>query len=170
VCPQGDGPPLNNLAPASGDATISVTVKDGTDTAVPNIPGTDFWLVGCGDLLALCGGSAAIGANGATDVNGDTTIEAAMSAGGCDVGVNVVVQGVILKAGNCVDNLCLAITTRSPDIDGNLAVAPLDFQAFGNAWEPLGGTYAACADFNCDDVITAIDFQVFGNHWQHSCN
>lgn len=171
VCPQGDAAALNNLAPLAGDATISVTVRDQTGAAIPGIPAADFWLIGWADALALCGGAGAINATAASDASGQTTITAAMFAGGCDDGVAVVVQGtIILDPANWTDPLCLDIDVRSPDGDGDLQVINTDFTQFGNAWVPLGGVYDACMDFNCDAAINSIDFTVFGNHWQHSCN
>jgi hypothetical protein len=89
ICPQGDGDRLD----ASG-ATISVVVKDQAGAPIPGIPAADFWLMGCTDPgIVLCGGGGSINAAAATDVNGETTIAAAMAAGGCDVsGVVVVVR------------------------------------------------------------------------------
>lgn len=171
VCPQGDGAPLNNLAPAAGNATISVTVKDATGTPIPGIPAADYWVIGWADLLILCGGAGAINADAASDANGETTISGVLFGGGCDDGVAVVVQGtIILDPLNWTDPLCLPILVRSPDIDADLAVDNQDFTLFGNAWEPLGGIYDPCADYDCNGVINSIDFTVFGNHWQHICN
>jgi hypothetical protein len=170
VCPQGDGPPLNVLAPVAGDATISITVKDQTGAPIPGIPAADFWLIGCVDGLALCGGAGSINATAASDVNGQTTINGALFGGGYDDAVSVVVQGTILLAANCVDRLCLDITVRSPDINGTLSVGSGDFTIFGNAWIPLGGVYDTAADYDCNVTIDSIDFTVFGNHWQHACN
>jgi hypothetical protein len=171
VCPQGDGPALNLLTPKPGDATISVTVHDQTGAAVPGIPAADFWVIGWADRLSLCGGAGSINATAGADVNGQTTIEAALFGGGCDDGVAVVVQGtIILDPNNWIDPLCLDIDVRSPDGDGDLQVINLDFTQFGNAWTPLGGIYDKCMDFDCDGDLDSIDFTVFGNHWQHSCN
>jgi hypothetical protein len=170
VCPQGDGPPLNALAPAAGDATISVTVRDQTGAAIAGIPAADFWLIGWTDQLALCGGAGSINASAATDSNGETTITGVLAAGGCDDGVVVVVQGtIILDPADWTTPLCLPVDVRSPDGDGSLDVGSPDFTQFGNAWQPLGGIYDACMDFDCSGAINSIDFQVFGNHWQHQC-
>jgi hypothetical protein len=170
VCPQGDGPPLNNLT-GGGDATIYVTAKDQTGNPIPGIPFADFWLIGWQDLLALCGGAGAIDADANSDVNGEATISTAMFAGGCETGIAVVIQGaLLLDPANWTDPLCLAITTRSPDINGDLDVQSLDFTVFGNAWGPLGNPYNPCADYNCDGQVQSLDFTQFGNHWQHSCN
>lgn len=175
VCPAGDGAALNALSPAAGDATINVTVKDGTGAAVPGIPAADFWLVGANDNLVLCGGAGSINATAATDVNGQTTMTGVLAAGGCDDGVLVVVQGTILAdVNNSCNPLELAINVRSPDGNGDLFITGLDFNQFGNSWTLLGGTYDPCMDFDCNASINSIDFSVFGNHYDasgsHGCN
>jgi hypothetical protein len=179
VCPLGDGPALNALAPAAGDGTIDITVKDGTGAAVPGIPAADFWLVGAADLVTLCGGAGSINATAASDANGETQITGVWTAGGCDDGVLVVVQGVILQDVNSVpacEPLVLGLDVRSPDINGDLIVDELDFTAFGNAWGLFGLPYNKCADYDCDNDVDPIDFTLFGNHWgftpetKHACN
>jgi hypothetical protein len=162
---------LNALAPAAGDATISVTVRDATGAAVPGIPAADLWLIGWADNLGLCGGAGSINATAATDVNGQTTITGALAGGGCDDGVAVVVQGtVILDPVDWTSPLCLAIFTRSPDGNADLVVNSVDFTQFGNSWTLLGGIYDACMDFDCNTLINSVDFTVFGNHYLHICN
>lgn len=169
VCPQKDGPPLSALSPSSGDATITVSVYDAAEDPIPGIPAADYWLIGCNDGLTLCGGAAAIDATGPSDANGTTTIAGRMGGGGCDACLLVVVQSVILMEPDCVTPLTVPVATHSPDVNGDLVVNALDFNALGNAWEPLGGTYDACMDFDCDGAINLIDFTVFGNHWLHGC-
>jgi len=180
ICPQGDGPSLNALLPGplTGDATISVTVKDQTGAPVAGIPAADFWLVGCTDGIVLCAGAGSINASAATDVNGQTTINGAMFGGGCDDSVAVVVQGALLvDPADCVSPACLQILTRSPDITGDLQVESLDFTQFGNGWTLLGGTYNKCVDYDCNGIEDSLDFTIFGNHYyvgdfanRHHCN
>lgn len=170
VCPEGDGPPLNALSPSYGDATLLVTVKDLIGDPIPGIPASDFWVWGCSGELFLCGGSGSIDATGPTDANGQTTIEGALAGGGCEeVGLAVVVQGVIIMDPDCLAPLCLDIKVRSPDGDADGDVDLVDFSQFGDAWVPLGGVYDACMDFDCNGVINIIDYTVFGNHWQDVC-
>lgn len=107
ICPQGDGDALS----AAG-LTITVTVLDIAHVPVPGIPAQDIWLIGCNDLLVLCGGSGAINATAPTDTNGMTTIEGAIAGGGCDPGVRVVVQGIVIGGGVCSGG-CLPIQVRS---------------------------------------------------------
>ncbi len=77
ACPQGDGDRLD----ANG-LTITVTVRDNVNAPMVGVLPEDIWLIGCNpDLLALCGGSAAINASGPTDINGQTTITGDFAAG-----------------------------------------------------------------------------------------
>lgn len=170
ICPCGDGAPLNNLFPAPGNATITVVVREADDVPIPGIPAADFWLLGCYDEIALCNGPASIDATGPTDANGETTIASAMTAGGCDNSVAVVVQGIVLlDPSACTEPLCLDILVRSPDIDGDLTVDSVDFTFFGNSYEPYGGVYYECSDYDCSGTINSLDFTIFGNHAGHTC-
>jgi hypothetical protein len=170
ICPEGDGPPLGAMFPLSSNATITVTVRGFNGEPIPNVPASDFWLIGAFGGLSLCGGHTAINATGPTDANGVTTIASAMSGGGCDIGLYVVVQGVVLAdPEGCAAPILVDIPTRSPDVDGDGQVVALDFNHFGNAWVPLGGIFNPCVDFNCDGEINIVDFSVFGTHWKHDC-
>lgn len=170
VCPQKDAAPLSALSPAGGNATITLTVHDSQGNPISDIPGQDFWLVGERNGLSLCGGAYAIDAGAPTDENGITTISGAMAAGGCDQAIYVVAMGLTIKTPeDCDVPVTLDIRTHSPDVNGDRVVDSLDANALGNAWEPLGGTYDECLDFDCNGSIDAVDFSVFGNHWQHTC-
>ena len=163
ICPQGDGDRLDD-----NGTVISVTVKDNTGAAIVNVPAADFWLIGCADALALCGGSGAINADGASDGSGSTTISGDLAGGGCDTGLQVVVQGVVIADPADWNNaLCLAIPTRSPDFDGSLDVGIADFSVFAGAYPP--NAYDACADFDCSTAVDIVDFSVFSQHYFHSC-
>lgn len=173
VCPQGDGPPLNALLPGplTGDATITVTVKDQTGTPIAGIPANDFWLVGCEGYIVLCGGAGSIDATAATDALGQTTINGSMAAGNLDAGqcedeIQVVVQGTPLQdVNNNCDPLCLAIKTRSVDLDANLEVRSGDFNRMVAGYVPIGGTYDKCTDYDCSGDIFSTDFTRFVAHW-----
>jgi hypothetical protein len=164
VCPQGDGDRLDAVG-----STISVTVRDNLGAPIPNVPAADFWLIGCNDALALCGGSGSINADSASNGAGNTTISGDLAAGGCDDGLQVVVQGVVIADPNdWTQALCLAVLVRSPDINADLVVDLIDFSLFG----PVYNTSPAaddCIDFNCDGVIDLVDFSLFGNHYLHLC-
>ena len=170
ACPQSDGDALS-----AGGLTISVTVKDNTNTAIPGIPASDFWVKGCADLLVLCGGSGAISASAASDANGQTTITGDLAAGGCDTGLNVIVQGIVLGGGSC-PALCLGIAVRTADTVGPAAGPPdlkvdvLDFSQFGTRYPSPPKVYNACADFVAPfGTVNVADFAKFGAHYNHKC-
>jgi hypothetical protein len=167
ACPQGDA---DNLSDAG--ATIAVQVKDQTGAVIPGIPASDFWLIGCNDALTLCGGSGSINADSASNASGMTTIggNQDLSTGGCDVGVQVVVQGtVILDPADCSSMLCLPVNVISVDYNGDLLCDIVDFSIFGPSFPSPPNTYDACLDYNCDGAIDLIDFSIFGGHFLHQC-
>jgi hypothetical protein len=169
ACPQGDG---DNLGDVGG--LITVVVRDQTGTPIPGIPASDYWLIGCNDLLALCGGSGSINADSASNASGVTTIGGGqdLAAGGCDTGVQVVVQGTVLKdpaSVDCTGILCLPINVVSVDYNGDLICDLIDFSIFGPAFPSPPQTYDACLDYNCDGLIDLIDFSIFGGHFLHQC-
>ncbi|MDH4038258.1 MAG: hypothetical protein OEX18_15790 [Candidatus Krumholzibacteria bacterium] len=169
ICPAGDGDVL-------GDAGLTITVTVVVDqTPVPNIPPEDFWLIGCNDLISLCGGANSINATAPTDENGMTTITGTLAGSGCDAGVRVVVQGIVLGNGACAP-ICLPIATRSPDQKNpaggppDLLVSSADFAFFGTSYESPPKPYFACHDFAIPyGTITLADFARFGAHYGHSC-
>lgn len=163
ACPQSDG----DLLSSSG-LTISVNVRDGANLPVPNVPAADIWLIGCNDLLALCGGSGAINASAPTDVNGNTTITGDIAAGGCDNGgVRAVVQGNVIGAGVCGDP-CVLVKVRSADLNANLVVNIVDFGAFATGY-PVNPAVNDCRDYNNDGQIGIVDFAKYGSHNAHIC-
>jgi hypothetical protein len=192
VCPLGDGDQLT--APiGGGNCQISLTVRDNGNIAIPGIPFTDMWLVGCNDGLLLCGGSQGSNADAATSATGATTFSNEPIAGGCDTGVYVVVQGVVIQnAGNCLPQ-CLAIAVRSPDYKSSGAPGPApcagdircpdskvsnaDFSWFNTHYPTAGNpgaTYFACADYAAPlgAPIGLADFSKFNVHFAgagHKC-
>jgi hypothetical protein len=165
ICPQGDGDALSTIG-----ATISITVKDATGAAIAGIPASDFWVIGWNDNLALCGGSGSINADAASDANGDATISGSLAAGGCDTGVQVVVQGtVIADPADWANPLCLSIVAVSPDYNKDLLVDIIDFSIFGPAFPSPPNAYDPCLDYDCNGIIDIIDFSIFGQHYLHSC-
>jgi hypothetical protein len=165
ACPQSDGDILGSIG-----LTISVTVHDNVNAPVVGVPAADVWLIGCSDLLALCGGSGSISASAATDINGQTTINGDLSAGGCDLGgVRVVVQGVVIGAGVCAD-ACLPIKFKSADINGSLTVNLVDFATFGAGYQSPPKPYNECIDFSAPfGTVTLPDFAKYGTHNNHTC-
>jgi len=166
ACPQGDGDRLD----ARG-LTITVTVRDNVNQPIPGILPEDIWLIGCNELLALCGGSGAINASGPTDANGQTTIGEAFWAGGCDLGgVRVVVQGFVVGAGVC-GQPCLPIKVKSADLNNNLVVNLVDFATFGAGYTSPPRPYNECIDYVAPfGTVTLSDYAKYGSHSGHSCS
>ena len=184
-CPKGDV--VNGLSDVNPDPvivnnlTISVTVKDNANVAIVGMPATDIWAKGCNDGLVLCGGSATISASAATDALGMTTITGDMATGGCDTGLNVVVQGVVIGGGLC-PVICLGIAVRTPDFTGPGGGAPdgtvtlVDFtdlvKGFPAKYQSPPKPYAACYDLvgsPAFGTVTLPDFAKFGEHFNHPC-
>ena len=83
-CPQGDGDALSGIG-----GVITIVVVDDFNNPIVGIPANDFWLIGCGDEIELCGGAYSVGADSATGVQGQTTISGSWAAGACDDGETV---------------------------------------------------------------------------------
>ena len=154
VCPLGDGDPLN-AAVGGVNAQVTLTVRDNTNTGIPNIPAVDVWLVGCNDGLLLCGGSSGSNPDATTNALGVTTFSNEPVSGGCDTGLYAVVQGVVIQEpGACLPK-CLSIQTRSPDYKSAGAPGPA----------PCGG------DIRCPDSrVTNADFSWFVTHYPTTGN
>ena len=170
ACPQRDGDALGTAG-----LTVSVTVKDHSDAPIVGLPRTDIWLVGCDLKLFLCGGSAGINAATPTNALGQTTITGKIAAGGCDVGVKVVAQGVVIGGGACAP-VCLGIAVRSPDLVGaaggppDLRVNSLDLVKFAADYRSPPKAYNPCLDYAAPfGVVDLSDFAVFGKHFSHLC-
>jgi hypothetical protein len=154
VCPLGDGDPLTARV-GGGSSQITLTVKDNTNLGIPGVPAVDMWLVGCNDGLLLCGGSQGSNADGATNASGVTTFSNEPVSGGCDTGLYVVVQGLIVRNPGACTALCLSIAARSPDYKSSGAPGP-----------------APCAgDIRCPDSrVTNADFSWFVTHYPTGAN
>jgi hypothetical protein len=170
VCPQGDGRRLDDIG-----AVITIIVRDFDNQPIPGVPAGDIWLFGCSSQTVLCGGSRSIDADSATSAEGRTTISGAFAAGGCDDGLMVVVQGIVVPdPDDCGLQLCLPYTTRSPDISGpggatDLTVDLFDLSAFAAGYLSPPKPYDKCLDFNCDGFVDVIDFSIFAIHYLHLC-
>ncbi len=163
-CPAGDGDAL-----AANGLTINVTILDNVNAPIAGVLAADIWVIGCNNLLALCGGAGAISASGPTDINGQTTITARLAAGGCDTGIRVVWQGIAIGAGVCAEP-CLPIDVRSCDINGNLVTNLADFAIFGASYTSPPKAYNKCVDYVAPfGTVTLPDFAKYGSHKDHSC-
>jgi hypothetical protein len=168
VCPSGDGDRLDGIG-----SVIYVELLDASDVPIPGWPAADIWLTGCGGELLLVGGASAINADADTDANGHTTISGAMTAGGCDNGLAVVVVGALLMSPpECTEALCLPYDVRSPDHSGEGGVVDgvvdvIDFADFASDYPCPPKPYNACIDFNWDGAVDIIDFSIFAQHYLH---
>jgi hypothetical protein len=192
-CPLGDGDPLT--APVGGgNCQITLTIRDNANVPIANIPAVDMWLVGCNDGLLLCGGgSSGSPADGPTNANGVTTFSAEPISGGCDTGVFVVYEGIVLQdPATCLPK-CYPIAVRSPDYKSAGAPGPApcagdikcpdsrvtnaDFSWFVTHYPTTGNPgapYLACADFAAPlgAPIGLADFSKFSVHFAgagHKC-
>jgi hypothetical protein len=192
VCPTGDGDPLTSPV-GGGNCQITVTVRDNTNTGIPGIPAEDMWLVGCNNALLLCGGSEGSDADAPTNAAGTTTFSNEPVAGGCEPGLYVVVEGVILQNQGTCTPLCVPVAVRSPDYKSSGAPGPppcagdvicpdskvsnADFSWFNTHYATAanpGAPYAACADFAAPlgAPIGLADFSKFTIHFAgagHKC-
>jgi hypothetical protein len=110
-------------------------------------------------------------------VNGQTTITGDLAAGGCDTGVRVVAQGIVIGTGDCADP-CVPVTFKSGDTIGPGAGPPdlvedgLDFAKFGNQFfdtDPFDPCYDTILVPPSNGNVDAADFALFGNHYNHQC-
>lgn len=174
-CPKGDV--VEGLGVLG--LTITVTVKDNTNAPIVGMPAADIWVKGCNDALLLCGGSSALNAALATDASGMTTITGDFAGGGCDTGLNVVVQGNVLGGGQC-PVICLGIAVRTPDFTSTGGGGPdnrvdiLDFsnltKGFTTAYQSPPKAYKVCYDLASPfGTVTLPDFAKFGLHYNHVC-
>jgi hypothetical protein len=187
VCPLGDGDPLTSPV-GGGNSQITLTMRDNANLPFPGIPAVDMWLVGCNDGLLLCGGSSGSNADHATDASGMTTFSNEPVSGGCDTGLFVVVEGIVIKDPITCLPKCVAVEGRSPDYKSTTGcgaadnrcpdsrVTTADFNWFVShlptAGNP-GAPYLACADFAAPlGSIGLADFSKFTVHFAgagHKC-
>jgi len=172
ACPQGDTDTF-----AEQGFTFAFTVNDISGNPIPDIPGSDFWLIDCDPVLdlTLCAGSASSAADSATNSAGQTTMSnGTLNAGGCADGLSPVVQGFILEdAGSTppCEQYCYPIRVRSPDLDGSLVVNLVDLAIFSACFPPQ--PYDKCCDFDCNATVNLQDLARFAFHFGppgHKCN
>jgi len=169
-CPARDGESLSNVA------VIDLIVRDVNSTPIPGVPATDVWLIGCPQSLILCGGSGAINATAPTDLNGHTTVTGRFATSGCATGVNVVVQGLVIRGVSCSGGGCLPVAIRSADVIGpnngapDLVVNMLDLARIAQDYPSPPLAYNAFFDFAQPfGTVTLQDFARWAPHASHVC-
>jgi hypothetical protein len=161
-CPQGDG----NSATTEG-WSLSFTIRDLAGLPIPNVAGTDFWVVDCDPSrnLTLCAGSSSSNADSATNSQGKTTLSlTALRVGGCANGITPVCQGYKLQQNvpPCTD-YCFAVNVRSADLTGNLIVDVGDLAQFATYFPP--NPVGTCGDFDCNGAVNLGDLARFATHF-----
>ena len=168
ACPQGDTDSFGLQG-----HSFEFTVLDVLSAPIPDIPGSDIWLIDGGAPttwpLMLCAGSASVDADFATDSLGRTVIrDDSYKVSGYTNSVKGVVQGFVLA------QAATAVHVRSCDIDGSgtppKTVGLVDLAIFAAAFPP--NPYATYADFDCSDTVALVDLAIFAFHFGppgHSC-
>jgi len=179
ICPAGDFEFIRNACGGTADY-VWIQAKDASNTPIPGIPWTDYWLNACDPNAQLCLCASPIAADSLTGANGQTTFSNRIAGGGCTLsqGVWWAIQGKPIKAKPCpnVNNLCLNIVIKGPDINGaggkpDCVVNLSDLTPFGVSYNKnLGNAgYNGCCDYNDDNKCNLSDFGFFGTHYQHRC-
>jgi len=165
ICPLNDGQTL-------GDAGLAILVQivDGYNLPISNIPPSDLWLIGCFDLLNLCGGALSSNADTPTDANGQTWFQnTTIWGGGHEQQLAVVVQGVVLLDFGCSHTLCLEIEAKSPDINADLVVNLQDVSLFATGFPSPPNPLEPPFDFDSDGTVGLTDLSIFAQHYGHAC-
>lgn len=132
----------------TADATITLILRDGGGVVIPGFPGEDLWLESADGGMVPCTGGTVADFN--TDVNGVTTWENPLAAGGQSTALcQVIVSGDPLTS-----NSGLAISFNSADINGDGAVNLTDV---GNFSTDFYGAYNYRSDFVADGVLNLSD-------------
>jgi hypothetical protein len=162
VYPDGNGLPLTEAYGEGGvtvDATITLALRFGDDTAVINYPREDIWLETADSGLVLCALGSIPDAD--TDSNGETTWTQPLKAGGhSQAACHVIVAGSALIIPG------LPFKFNSPDINGDLAVDLSDLSMFA---ENFYGAYHHRADYTNDQIINLSDLAIFAAGYQTVC-
>ncbi|MGD9548644.1 MAG: hypothetical protein AB7V45_14045 [Candidatus Krumholzibacteriia bacterium] len=166
VLPDGNGDPLTAATVHGGgkmDATITLTLFDGTMTPIFGYPAEDLWLKTDLNGLVLCEGGAVADAN--TDAAGVTTWSGPLRGGGfTNPGGGEAM--LVMVAGSPLAQPGFDIQIHSPDLNGDLTVNLLDFTIFSADWF---GPYDVRSDFYWDDVLNLSDGILFVEGGGASC-
>lgn len=152
--PNGAGDPLNNCYLFGGtqtDATITLTLVDGTPAPIVLYPFEDMWLATeLGGLVACPGGTVA---DASTDAAGQTTWSGAFNAGGNSD--YLAGEGcIIVINGDALTQAALPVYFNSADITGDLAVDISDVTVFAGDYF---GVAAYQSDFYWDGIMDVSD-------------
>jgi hypothetical protein len=156
--PNGAGDGLANCylyGGAPANATITLTLVDGTPNPINLYPFEDMWIASAdGGLVACPGGTVADG--GSTNAAGQTTWTGAFNAGGwSDQAAGAAVAGaIIIINGDALTQAPLPIYFNSADITGDLVVDISDVTVFAGDYF---GVAAYRSDFYWDGTMDVSD-------------
>jgi len=159
--PNAAGDPLNDVYVLGGsktDATVTLTLVDGTPTPIFNYPFEDMWIESNDPAMAICPGGSTADAN--TDANGQTTFSGALFAGFNGAGLVVVING------DALEQQPLDFLFNSPDMNGDLVVNLTDVVLFAGVYY---GAYEYAADFYWDGVINLSDIVLLAQGQGATC-
>jgi hypothetical protein len=161
-CPAGDG------TLASSGATVTVTLRDQTGSAIAGVPAHDVWLTLCGaDACPCSGGADRVYADAATSVTGVTTISLGLAVGGYPAGGRVLAQGTELgDPADCSTPYC-PVSIRSPDLNCDARVDLIDLAFLAGV--VTSGVLDDRCDYNGDGSVNAMDVALFAPHYLHGC-
>jgi len=181
ICPGGDFEYIRNGCKGVADY-IWIVARDNSNAPIQGIPWTDYWLNACDPLKQLWLCATPLIADSVTGVNGMTTFQGQIAAGGCTwhatapLGIWWAIQGKPILSHPCGTNkLCLDVMIKGPDLkgasgpDGKVNLS--DLVPFGTTYAKLPGNplYNGCCDYNDDNLVNLSDFAFFGTHYTHKC-
>ena len=162
ICPQGDADRLDNARGATGatglDATVTLNLLDSNSDPIAAFPAVDMWLDATGISLCLDGSIA----DGATDINGQTTWTGALAAGGYAASGEL----HVMISGNPLNGPGMAVVVNSPDLNADLAVNLTDVVLFAGMFY---GPYDETGDFYHDGALNLSDIVILAQHMGHEC-
>jgi hypothetical protein len=151
--PDGSGDGFNDCYLFGGgktDATITLTLVDGTGAPINLYPSEDLWLESASGGLQICAGGTA--ADFSTDALGQTVWANPIQGGGY---VNEPAEGcIVMVNGSALTQPAMSIYFNSADINGDLTVNVSDVSIFAAAYF---SAYAYSCDYVWDGSLIVND-------------
>lgn len=150
--PNGGGSAFTDAVIPGGvvvDATITLTLVDGSGAAIPNFPFEDAWIESADGGMVACVGGATADAN--TDALGQTQWQTPLQAGGSSEALTV----VYISGAPLTSSAGVAVKHNSADLNGDGTVNLTDVPIF--AGDFYGGVYIFRSDFAYDEAVNLSD-------------
>jgi len=150
--PNGGGAAFTEAVIPGGvvvDATITLTLVDGSGAAIPNFPFEDAWIESADGGMVACIGGATADAN--TDALGQTQWQTPLQAGGASQALTV----VYISGAPLTSSAGVGISHNSADLNGDGVVNLTDVPIF--AGDFYGGVYQFRSDFAFDGAVNLSD-------------